>query len=105
MLYVRVHDKLFYSIVNYIYMQEEKRKIILSALAKTIKRLRSNKSQRLLGDEYDIPFSVISDIEREVKDPQLTTIFKFAGAFNMSISQFMIELEKELPKNFSVNDD
>ena len=86
-------------------MQEEKRKIILKALSKTIKRLRGSKSQKLLGDEFDIPSSVISDIEREIKDPQLTTIFKLAGAFGLSISEFMIELEKDLPEKYIVNDE
>ena len=86
-------------------MRDNKKKIILSALAKTIKRLRGSKSQKLLGDEFDIPSSVISDIEREVKDPQLTTVFKLASAFNLSVSEFMLELEKDLPKGFSVIDE
>ncbi|MBQ8460488.1 hypothetical protein IJ541_10360 [bacterium] len=47
----------------------------------------------------------MSDLEREVKDPQLTTLFKLSGAFSMSISQFMAEVEKELPQNFSINED
>lgn len=85
-------------------MQEEKRKIILSALSKTSKRLRGEKSQYVLGAEYDIPSSVISDIEREVKDPQLTTIFKLASAFNLSLSEFAKELEKELPDKFYLID-
>ena len=55
--------------------------------------------------EYDIPSSVLSDLERGVKDPQLTTLFKLAGAFGLSISQFMKEMEKELPQNFSVNEE
>ena len=86
-------------------MQVNKRKTILNSLAAIVKRLRGNKSQRLLGDEFDIPFSVISDIEREVKDPQLTTIFKLAKAFNLSVSEFMLELEKDLPEDFSVIDE
>ena len=61
-------------------------------------------SQYILGAEYDIPSSVISDIEREVKDPQLTTLFKLASAYNMSLSEFSKELEKELPENFSIID-
>ncbi|MBO6087348.1 helix-turn-helix transcriptional regulator [bacterium] len=85
-------------------MQEQKRKIIMKSLASAVKRLRGNKSQFMLGAEYDIPSSVISDIERNVKDPQLTTLFKLADAFGLTISQFMKELEKELPDNFSVSD-
>ena len=59
----------------------------------------------MLGAEYDIPSSVISDIERAVKDPQLTTLIKLSGAFNLSISEFMKEFEKELPLNFIIYDE
>ena len=59
----------------------------------------------MLGAEYDIPSSVLSDLERAVKDPQLTTLFKLSEAFGLSISEFMQELEKELPKNFSVSEE
>lgn len=83
-------------------MQEAKKKIIFDAIAKTVKRLRGKKSQFMLGAEFDIPSSVLSDLERAVKDPQLTTLFKISGAFRLSISEFMAELEKELPENFSV---
>ena len=86
-------------------MQEIKKKIIMQSIASTVKRLRGNKSQFMLGAEYDIPSSIISDIERAVKDPQLTTLFKLSNAFGISISKFMKELEKDLPKNFSVGDD
>jgi transcriptional regulator with XRE-family HTH domain len=86
-------------------MQDVKKKIIYCALAKTVKRLRGKKSQFILGAEYDIPSSVISDIERAVKDPQLTTLFKLATAFNLSVSEFLFEVEKELPQNFCLTDD
>ena len=86
-------------------MQDVKKKIIFKAIAKTVKRLRGNKSQFMLGAEYDIPSSVLSDLERAVKDPQLTTLFKLSGAFGLSISEFMQELEKDLPENFSVGDE
>ena len=86
-------------------MQDIKKKIIMQSIAKTVKRLRGDKSQFMLGAEYDIPSSVISDIERAVKDPQLTTLFKLANAFGVSVSKFMKELEKDLPKNFSVGDE
>jgi len=86
-------------------MQQEKKKIIMQALARTVKKLRNGKSQFMLGAEYDIPSSVISDIERSVKDPQLTTLFKLSKAFGLSISEFMKYLEKELPKGFLTLDD
>ena len=86
-------------------MQKEKKDIILNAIASTVKRLRGSKSQYLLGGEYDIPSSVLSELERGLKDPQLTTLFKLACSFNMTISQFIIELEKNLPENFMIFDD
>ena len=81
-------------------MQEEKRQLILNALATTSKKLRGSKSQFMLGAEYDIPSSVISDLERGVKDPKLTTLMKLSTAFGLKISEFMQEVEKELPRNF-----
>lgn len=86
-------------------MQENKKQIILNALAITVKKLRGKKSQYTLGGEYGIPTSVISDIERRVKDPQLTTIFKLSEAFNLSVSAFVAEIMKELPKDFKLTDD
>lgn len=86
-------------------MQAEKKKLIYNAIAKTVKRLRGKKSQFMLGAEYDIPSSVLSDLERGVKDPQLTTLFKLSSAFNLTISGLMKEVEFELPDNFSVLDD
>ena len=86
-------------------MQDEKKKIIYKAIGSAVKRLRKNKSQFMLGAEYDIPSSVISDLERGVKDPQLTTIFKLANAFNMNVSDFIKEVEIELPKGFSIGEE
>ncbi|MDO5438400.1 MAG: helix-turn-helix transcriptional regulator, partial [bacterium] len=82
-----------------------KKRIIYSSVGKAVKRLRGNKSQFMLGAEYDIPSSVLSDLERGVKDPQLTTLFKLANAFNLSVSDFLKEVEKELPENFSIGED
>lgn len=83
-------------------MQESKRNILLNALSKTVKELRKDKSQFMLGAEYDIPSSVISNIERGVKDPQFTTLFRLSEAFGLKLSEFAKEIEKELPENFSV---
>lgn len=86
-------------------MQESKKQIVYNAIARTVKRLRGKKSQFILGAEYDIPSSVLSDLERAVKDPQLTTLLKLANAFGLTISEFMQEFEKELPEGFSICDE
>lgn len=83
-------------------MQEETKKNLIKSLAKTVKRLRGDKSQYSLGGEYGIAYSIINDIERGVKDPQYTTIVRLAVAFNLSLSEFSKELEKDLPDNFDL---
>lgn len=88
-------------------MQPEKKKIILASIATTIKRLRKNKtkSQFMLGAEYDIAQSVLSELERGTKDPQLTTLLKLSKAFGLSISGFMAEFEKDLPNDFIIGEE
>lgn len=81
---------------------EENKKLILQALAKHTKRLRGGKSQFMFCSENDISTSIISTIERVMKDPQLTTVFRIAEAFNMKTSEFIKLIEDELPENFSL---
>ena len=85
-------------------MQVDKKKIILQTSAKVVKKLRGGKSQYLLGAEYDISTSLLSNLERGLKDPQLTTLFNLANAFNISLTEFIQLIEKELPENFTVDD-
>ena len=86
-------------------MQQTKKSVILNSLAKTVKRLRGSKSQYKLGAEYDIPPSILSDIERAAREPKLITLLKLSASFNMSFSSFAKEFEKDLPENFSVCDE
>ncbi len=86
-------------------MQDVKKKLIYSAIGQTYKRLRGRKSQYMIGAEYDIPTSVLSELERGKKDPQLTTIFKLAESCGLKPSQLLFEMEKLLPENFTVCDD
>ena len=84
-------------------MQEkisDKKQTILNALALTLKELRKGKSQFIFSSENDISISIISMIERGLKDPQLTTIFKLAEACNVSPSKFLSKISEKLPPNF-----
>ncbi len=85
-------------------MQEEKKnkKLIMDALAKVTKELRGDSSLSKFSSENDFSTSIISTIERSLKDPQLTTIFKLSEAFNMKPHALIKLIEKELPKNFSL---
>lgn len=82
----------------------DKKKIILNSLANQLKLLRKDKSQFILASENDISVSIISTIERGLKDPQLTTFFKLAEALNLKPHQLMKLIEKDLPDNFTLID-
>ena len=86
-------------------MQNEKRKkLIMKILGENIQRLRGDKSQFILSSENDISCSIISTVERGLKDPQFTTLFKIAEALNIKTSELVKLVENELPKNFSMID-
>lgn len=82
--------------------QEEKKKIIKEIVGKVLKRLRGNKSPYLLACEYEISTSLLNNLERGLKDPQLTTVFKLSEALNIKTSEFIKMIEEELPKGFSL---
>lgn len=82
----------------------ENKQKILNALANVTKQLRDDKSQFLLSGENDISVSILSTIERGMKDPQLTTIFKLAEALDMKPHEFIKLIEDSLPKDFSLID-
>ncbi len=82
--------------------QEDKKKIIRTAAGRILKRLRKNKSLYLLSMEYDISTSLLNSLERGLKDPQLTTIFKLAEALGVKASEFVKIIEDELPENFTL---
>lgn len=83
---------------------DEKKKLIMRILGKSVIRLRGEKSQFILASENDISSSIISTIERGLKDPQLTTFFKIAEALNIKPSELLLEIETQLPKDFSLID-
>lgn len=86
-------------------MQEDVKKLICLMTGKTYKMLRGNKSQYVIGAEYGIPSSVISELERGRKDPQLTTIFKLAESCGLRPSEFVAKIEEALPSDLKVCDD
>lgn len=79
---------------------DENKKIILKTLAQCARDLRGRKSQFIHASESDISTSIISTIERGMKDPQLTTIFKLAESYNIKASELIKMIEEKLPANF-----
>lgn len=76
--------------------------LIQKAAGNVLKDLKGNKSNYLFGAEYEISTSLLSHIERGMKDPQLTTIFKLSEALGIKPHEFIRRIEEKLPKNFSL---
>ena len=86
-------------------MQVNKHKnLIMKTLGKTIKKLRGEQSQFMLASENDISVSIISTVERGMKDPQFTTLFKIAEALNIKPSELVKLVESQLPEDFTLID-
>lgn len=84
-------------------MQEnENKKIITAAAGKVLQELRGAKSNYLLGAEYEISTSLLNHIERGIKDPQLTTVFKLSEALGVRPWEFVKKIEENLPEDFSL---
>ena len=86
-------------------MQEnDQKKMICKALGDVLQELRGEQSQFMFSSENDISVSIINTIERGLKDPQLTTIFKISEALGMKSSDFVKLVENKLPKDFTMLD-
>ena len=83
-------------------MQEEKKKLICKVAGQALKMLRGEKSLYMLSAEYEISTSLLSSLERGLKDPQLTTFFKLSEALGIKASDFVKIIEQELPNGFSL---
>ena len=88
------------------HVNSKKAKIVIEILAQIIKeeREKQGKSQRLLADEFDIPKSTTSRIENGVNEPKLISLLSICEALNIKLSYLMLELEKKLPKDFTLMD-
>ncbi len=68
------------------------------AVAKTIKGLRKKNgiSQERLADMIDSHQVYISEIERGLKMPSLPILYSMAKCFNLTLSEFMAIIEKNI---------
>jgi len=67
-------------------------------------RLKKNISQRLLADEYGIPRSLLSRIERGESDLHLSSTLSICAALGIPYSKLIIETEKLLPEDYIIID-
>ncbi len=80
------------------------KKIMQKALSEIIRKHRQdqNKSISLISDEIGMTKSMWADLEKSIKDPQLSTLWRISEALDIPMSTIIIELEKVLGKDFTL---
>lgn len=76
--------------------------MVIEIFGKVLRELReaNNISQEKLAEYCDLDRTYISLLERGLRQPTITTIFKVSKALNISPSDFVLKVElriKELP--------
>jgi transcriptional regulator with XRE-family HTH domain len=72
--------------------------MVISVFGKVLRELREgeNLSQEKLAEYCDLDRTYISMLERGLRQPTITTIFKIADALNISPSELVKKVEKEI---------
>ena len=88
-------------------MQEcytKNKKKLQSEIAKIVKelRLKRKKSINLISNEIGMTKSMWADLEKEIKDPQLSTLWRISEGLEVPLSKIIMKLEDKLDKNFSL---
>ncbi len=80
------------------------KKVLQKALSEIIRQHRQAqmKSISIVSDEIGMTKSMWADLEKAVKDPQLTTLWRISEGLNLPLSTIIIELENKLGKEFSL---
>ncbi len=84
--------------------QEQKNKIELQTiLGQIIKkyRLERKKSISLISAEIGMTKSMWADMEKGIKDPQFSTLFRMSEGLDISLVKIIKELYEILPEDFT----
>lgn len=87
-------------------MQEiysKNKKIFQKEIGQIVKkhRLKTGKSISLLSAEIGMTKSMWADLEKGIKDPQLSTLWRICEGLELNISEILKELEDILGRNFT----
>ncbi len=88
-------------------IDKAKKDILLKIIGDIIheKRMATGKGLLLHAYEYDLSSNSLDFIEKGIRDPQITTLWKIVNSFGMTFEDFIKELHKRLPDNFNFIDD
>lgn len=82
------------------------KQLLQHTLAEIVKelRLKQKKSISLSSAEIGITKSIWADLEKGIKDPQLSTVWRIAEGLEIQPSQLIKLIEEKLGKNFTFLD-
>jgi len=82
----------------------QNRKVLQLKLAEIIKekRIKEKKSISLISAEVGMTKSMWADMERGIKDPQFSTLFRMSEGLNVGLLDIINELLKSLPEEFTL---
>lgn len=82
------------------------KQLLQCTLAEIVKelRLKQKKSISLSSAEIGITKSIWADLEKGIKDPQLSTVWRIAEGLEIQPSQLIKLIEEKLDKNFTFLD-
>lgn len=87
-------------------LTENAKQKLKSTIAKIVQkhRLEQQKSISKISAEIMMTKSMWLDLERGVKDPQLTTLWRVSEALNIPIEEIISEIKTELGVDFTLID-
>lgn len=83
---------------------EEEKRYLLS-FGQCLKALRVNlakKSLRIFAYETDVPCATLSRIENGQRIPNLLILKRIASGFEMTVSELLDKIEKEIPDDIKI---
>lgn len=85
---------------------DEAKKNLKDTLAYIVKkhRIEQEKSINRIANEIAMPKSMWLDLERGIKDPQLTTLWRVSEALEIPIEKLLMEVKDVLGKDFTLID-
>lgn len=93
-----------YNVGRFVYLNEEKKRIIRRAIGNVINRQRLALGVDLdtLYNKYGLSNRLILNIERAKTEPTMEVFMKLAHAFGMKCENLCILLEEELEKQCNI---
>ena len=82
------------------------KQLLQQAVANVVKkhRLNRNKSLSKVSAEIMMTKSLWNDLEKGIKDPQLSTLWRVSEALDVPLEQIIVDIKKELGSDFTLVD-